>query len=334
MDYLVSILIPVKNTEPYLAECIDSILGQTYLHWEVIAVDDHSTDNSAQILHSYAQKDSRIKTMTNKGIGIISALRRALKASSGDFITRMDSDDIMMPEKIRTMVSDLHRSGPGHLALGKVQYFSARGISNGYKRYEVWLNNLTQKGQNFKERYKECVIPSPCWMLHKEDLFLCGAFNENRYPEDYDLAFRMFASGLRCLACEKVLHLWRDYDTRTSRTSEHYAQNYFLDLKVYYFLKLEWDSNRPLVVWGAGKKGKTVVKLLKKSEIPFYWVCDNPNKIGKEIYGQKLTSYTTIDKLVNPQSIITVSNGKAQKEIRSYLENASQVDMTDFYFFC
>ncbi|WP_297761571.1 glycosyltransferase family 2 protein [uncultured Muriicola sp.] len=334
MNQLVSILIPFKNTELYLPECIASIQGQSYLQWEVIAVDDHSSDNSRQILKSIAEKDPRIKVHSNKGDGIIMAMRTAYSASSGRFITRMDSDDVMKPQKIKTMVSALQMSGPGHIALGKVRYFSASGISNGYRRYEEWLNNLTHTGSNFEERYKECVIPSPCWMLHKEDLDQCGAFNENRYPEDYDLAFRMFTSGLTCLPCDEVLHMWRDYDTRTSRTSEHYAQNYFLDLKVYYFLKLEWDANRPLVIWGAGNKGKTVAKLLRKQKIPFYWVCDNPNKIGKEIYGQILSSYTVIGKMKNPKSIITVANAKAQKQIRSFLEDLSMKDMTDFYFFC
>ncbi len=334
MNQLVSILIPFKNTELFLPECIASIQNQTHLEWEVIAVDDHSSDKSRQILQSCANKDPRIKVLTNTGNGIIMAMRTAYTASSGRFITRMDSDDVMKPEKIRTMVSALQNSGPGKMALGKVRYFSASGISNGYRRYEVWLNNLTHTGRNFEERYKECVIPSPCWMLHREDLDLCGAFNENRYPEDYDLAFRMFAAGLTPIPCEDVLHMWRDYDTRTSRTSEHYAQNYFLDLKVYYFLKLEWDVNRPLVIWGAGNKGKTMAKLFRKQNVPFNWVCDNPNKIGKEIYGQILLSYTAIGTMKKPQSIITVANEKAQKEIRAFMDDHSMKDMTDFFFFC
>jgi UDP-N-acetylmuramoylalanine-D-glutamate ligase len=89
-----------------------------------------------------------------------------------------------------------------------------------------------------------------------------------------------------------------------------------------------------LVIWGAGTKGKKVAKLLRKQKVPFYWVCDNPNKIGKEIYGQILLSYTQIGKMKKPQSIITVANAEAQKQIRSFLEDHSHKDMTDFFFFC
>lgn len=331
---LVSILIPFKNTEAFLVECLQSILDQDYTNWEVIAVNDGSSDASKQLVTSYSVRDPRIKVIDNVGSGIISALRFAYSMSKGSYITRMDSDDIMTPSKLSTLVSLLGTQGKGHVALGKVTYFSASGISNGYKRYEEWLNKLTHSGTNFDERYKECVIPSPCWMVHRDDLDLCGAFENDRYPEDYDLAFRMFGNGLRCIPCSDILHLWRDYDTRTSRTSEHYAQNYFLDIKLFYFLKLDWDTNRPLVIWGAGNKGKTIGKALIKKGISFTWVCDNPNKIGKTIYGVPMMSYLDLKTLHNTQSIITVANEQAQQEIHEFLKNQNQMSMKDYYFFC
>jgi len=331
---LISILIPFKNTAVFLPECLSSIQKQTYEHWEVLAVDDHSDDDSLAILESFAKEDKRFKVIGNKGHGIIMALRNAYAMASGAYVTRMDSDDIMMPNKLEVMLHSLLHSGNGFIALGKVRYFSSRGVSNGYKRYEEWLNSLTHKGSNFSERYKECVIPSPCWMASKEDLEKCGAFDHDLYPEDYDLAFRMFAMGLQCLPCQEVLHLWRDYDTRTSRTSIHYAQNYFLDIKIHYFLKLDWDKERPLVIWGAGTKGKTIAKALSKQKIPFHWMCDNPNKIGRKIYGTTLVSYQEIVQLNRPQSIITVANRQAQLMIRYFFEEQRQVPAQDYFFFC
>jgi glycosyltransferase involved in cell wall biosynthesis len=331
---LVSILIPFKNSSEFLPECLESILNQEYTNWEVIAVNDESTDTSKEIVTQYSALDPRIKVTDNVGSGIIKALRLGYAMSAGGYITRMDSDDIMTPVKLRTLVSLLGTHGKGHIAVGKVCYFSASGISNGYKRYEDWLNRLTDNGANFNERYKECVIPSPCWMVYRDDLDQCGAFENDIYPEDYDLAFRMFENGLQCIPCSDVLHLWRDYATRTSRTSEHYAQNYFLDLKLFYFLKLDWDTKRPLVLWGAGNKGKTIGKALIEKAIPFTWVCDNPNKIGKNIYGVPMLSYLDLKTLHNTQSIITVANEQAQMEIHEFFKNQNQVPMKDYYFFC
>jgi glycosyltransferase involved in cell wall biosynthesis len=330
----VSIIIPFKNTAQYLPECLDSIRNQTYRDWEVLAVNDHSSDKSFDILTSYAQQDERIKIFQNQGHGIIPALQTGYAQCQGNFVTRMDSDDIMKPHRLEVMVNSLLKHGTGHVAVGQVKYFSDRGISNGYERYEAWLNRLTAIGTNFDELYKECVIPSPCWMTYREDFEKCQGFEPNRYPEDYDLTFRFYEHGLTIIPCDQVLHLWRDYDTRTSRTHEHYAQNYFLDIKLYYFLKLNYDPKRPLVVWGAGFKGKKIAKGLKKRNLDFIWLCDNPKKIGKKIYGKQLVHFEALQELNNPQSIITVANEEAQKEIRTYFSDLGQSPMLDYFFFC
>ncbi len=330
----VSICIPFKDTAHFLPECLDSILNQTYQNWEILAVNDHSSDHSFEVLNSYTEKDSRIKVFNNVGVGIIPALRTAYAQSSGEFITRMDSDDIMKPNRLEVMVNSLLASGKWHVAVGQVHYFSDRGISNGYERYEAWLNQLTATGDNYSEIYKECVIPSPCWMVYREDFEACGAFRPDKYPEDYDLTFRFYEKGLKIIPCDEVLHLWRDYDTRTSRTHEHYAQNYFLDIKLHYFLKLDFDENRPLAIWGAGFKGKTIAQKLLEQQSDFTWLCDNPKKIGKKIYGVELVHFKALKDLDNPQSIITVANEDAQKEIRAHFKGLKQQPMHDYFFFC
>ena len=331
---LISILIPFKNTEGFIAECIKSIINQTYINWEAILVDDHSEDESHQIVKNFSNQDSRIKLFNNKGNGIIEALRTAFEYSSGNYITRMDSDDIMASDRLEVMLNSLLKYGKKHLAVGQVKYFRADGVSDGYARYERWINKLTATGSNYSEIYKECVIPSPCWMLHRDDFIACKGFEPNRYPEDYDLAFRFYKAGYKCIPCDKVLLHWRDYSTRTSRTHEHYAINYFLDIKVHYFLDLDYDTSRPLTIWGAGNKGKTVAKLLMEKEVPFYWICDNEKKIGKHIYGQELFKFDHLLQLDNPQSIVTVANEDEQHKIRTYFSNHNMKPMVDYFFFC
>lgn len=330
----VSILMPCKNTSAYLQECLTSISQQNFEAWELIAVDDHSSDSSFAILTEWAMRDPRIRVYSNQGHGIIPALKTAYAKSRGRLITRMDSDDRMSQGRLREMAGQLEGSGSGHIALGLVKYFSSRGISDGYARYEQWLNGLTLKGTNFKEIYKECVIPSPCWMVHRQDLDNCGAFIPERYPEDYDLCFRFYARGLTCLPSSSLLHYWRDYDERTSRTSEHYAQNYFLDLKIDYFLKLDRDVSRPLVLWGAGYKGKHLARHLVDKEIHFHWLCDNPKKIGKKIYGVSLSHFQELRKLEAPQSLVTVANETSQGEIRRFLRSNNEFAEEDAFFFC
>ncbi len=331
---LISILIPFKNTACFITSCLDSILRQSYTNWEIIAVNDHSTDASTTLVASYAHADSRIHMFLNEGTGIISALRTAIKHSKGQLVTRMDSDDIMLSDKLLILSQGLIANGKGFVAVGGVKYFSKAGISNGYKKYEHWLNSLTATGSNYSELYKECVIPSPAWMVFRQDLDECGGFSEDRYPEDYDLTFRFYKAGLKIIPCGVKIHLWRDYPSRTSRTSEHYAQNFFLELKLHYFLSLHYDKDRVLCLWGAGNKGKKLAKELVKKKVAFLWLCDNPKKIDKSIYGKTLKHFNVLQSLQDPQSIITVANDVAQAEIRRFLKNRDLTPMEDYYFFC
>ncbi|BAO77229.1 glycosyltransferase family 2 protein [Winogradskyella sp. PG-2] len=331
---LISILVPFKNTEEYIAECMESILKQSYTNWEAIFVDDNSDDTSYTIVKTFSKQDNRIKPLKNNNSGIISALQTAYKRCKGEYITRMDSDDIMTPNRLKLMLNNLKKHGKMRLAVGQVKYFRADGLSDGFARYEKWLNRLTKTGSNYSEIYKECVIPSPCWMLHRDDFEACDGFNPARYPEDYDLAFRFYKAGYTCIPCNDVLVHWRDYNTRTSRTHVHYAENSFLDLKVHYFLDLNYDASRPLAIWGAGTKGKTLSKILIQLEIPFYWICDNPKKIGKHIYDQELLNFDYLTELNHPQSIVTVANEQAQEDIKLYFKNQNMRSMIDYFFFC
>jgi len=332
--HLVSIIMPVKNTSQFLCECIDSILSQTYQKWELLAVDDTSADNSFKILTEYSEKDNRIKVFKNNGKGIIDALRLAYSKSSGNLITRMDSDDIMTKDKLSVLSSNLLTAGQGNIATGLVQYFSDKELGDGFKSYENWLNSLTLKGNNFTEIYKECVIPSPCWMAYREDLEKCDTFNPNYYPEDYDLVFRFYLNELKPIPCNKILHHWRDYATRTSRTDDNYADNTFIKIKAHYFLKLDYNFDKNLVLWGAGGKGKALAQIFIKKGVKFHWICDNPKKIGKHIYDQEMLSFKELDNIENAQSIVTVANTKAQEEIKRHFKNLDKVANEDYFFFC
>ena len=274
----VSILIPVRNGEQFLEECLVSILNQSFENWELIVVNDHSTDKTEEVLKEYALKDNRICCYNNTGKGIIAALQLAYSKSSGELVTRMDADDIMAPHKIESMVNRLIERGKGYVAVGLIEYFAENGVGEGYFYYQEWLNGLTLRGNNFDEIYKECVIPSPCWMMHRVDFEIIGCFDSEIYPEDYDLVFRMFKHGLKIASVNQVIHHWRDYSTRTSRTDPHYSDNFFLPLKMKYFFEIHHDAKRPLVIWGAGKKAKELAQKLIENNVEFDWATNNLNK--------------------------------------------------------
>jgi len=329
----ISILLPVFNAEKYLSNCLNSILQQTEMDWELLAVNDFSTDHSKQILDNFAKKDSRIQVLQNVEKGIIPALRLAFQNSKGQFITRMDADDEMPAQKLMTLKSMLLEKGKGMVATGCVQYFSETTLGNGYLKYEKWLNDLTIQNNNFSEIYKECVIASPCWMIYREDLIRCGAFEADIYPEDYDLVFRFYENQLKVLGSNEVLHRWRDHSNRSSRTMKQYANNQYFALKLPYFLKLDYDRKRPLVLWGAGKKGKHLARMLQENEVSFHWVCDNEKKWGIELFGTKMTSFLAIKNLENPQLIVAVASPDGQREILDFLEKETNLKRKQIFWF-
>ena len=124
---LVSIITPFKNSSKFLEECLISIINQSYKTWELIMIDDYSNDNSFDIANKIAENDKRIKLYKNKGNkGIIHSLRLGLKKCSGNYITRMDSDDIMHEDKIKELLNSLKKKGKGYVSTSKVKYFSKK----------------------------------------------------------------------------------------------------------------------------------------------------------------------------------------------------------------
>ena len=355
---------PVKNASPFLEACLDSILTQSYANWELRAIDDHSEDGSKTILEKYAEKDERIFVGSNPSRGIIPALRYAFEKSKGDYIHRMDADDLMVGGKLEKLLGILHsrtsqppkggaaahkslsnsikKNKPGHLATGLVEYFREEGpLGDGYQKYTRWLNRLTRKGENFKDIYKECVIPSPCWMIGREDFIRLGAFDADVYPEDYDLCFRFYKAGLKVLGVDEVLHLWRDHAGRSSRTDPNYSDNRFLVLKLRYFLELDFDEGKTLFVWGAGKKGKLLAKMLLEKGVPFRWVSNNVKKQRVPIYGVTVEDFGVLKAVGNAQVIVTVANREEQGEIGVFLGAVAADDrptamssQVRVFFFC
>src|SRR6266850_864483 len=112
---LVSILIPVYNAEAFVAEAIQSALDQTWPAKEIIAVDDGSTDRSAEVLKSFAP---RIRTIEQENRGASAARNRALSEAQGEFIQFLDADDLLAPDKIEIQINRLSEEDPHCVAFG------------------------------------------------------------------------------------------------------------------------------------------------------------------------------------------------------------------------
>ena len=101
----ISVIIPVYNVEKYLGKCLESVKNQTISDWELIAVDDGSSDKSADILRQYAGRDARIKVITQSNSGVSAARNAGLEAAKGDFVCFIDSDDFIHPQMLELLLN-------------------------------------------------------------------------------------------------------------------------------------------------------------------------------------------------------------------------------------
>ena len=189
---LISIILPVYNSSAHLKQALNSILNQSYSNWELIAINDASTDHSQNILKSYAQKSPKIKIFshtTNQGIA--RSLNKALKHAQGQYIARMDSDDIMLPNRLQKQLKYLLKHPQTIVVGGQCQLIDTQDKLIGKKTFPT----------NHQQIYQLAFIRSP--LQHPAIMINTALLPKNfswyhtdQVPaEDLDLYFRLFQYG-------------------------------------------------------------------------------------------------------------------------------------------
>ena len=192
---LISVIVPVYNVEKYLAECVNSIIGQTYKNLEIILVDDGSTDTSGKICDEYAEKDDRVKVIHKENGGQASARNVALDVCKGEYITFVDSDDYVDLQYIDYMYKLLKKYNV-NISGCKLRLLFFNG------NFETQEKELVEKIEP-QEVFFENLLYSKraagqCGYLHKRELFDNLRYREGIIFEDSDLVYKVF------LKCDNV----------------------------------------------------------------------------------------------------------------------------------
>ncbi len=303
---LISILLPYRDAEPWLRECLDSIAAQNMQQFEVLMVNDGSKDHSPHIARDFAALDMRFVALENPQSGLVAANRYGLNQASGTLITRMDADDLMPPGKLELLSSPLLQAGKGHVSTGHVRYFPREELGIGTLHYEQWLNERCQNNDHWKWIWRECVIPSPCWMAYREDLLELYAFEHDIYPDDYELMFRFYRAGFVVLPVNQLCHLWRQHKLRMSRQHEGFKTEAFMRMKLERLYESFDMAARKLYLLGHGKKAKMLVQFLPQGQ-NFQWFSERPKAAGNEIMGYRIYSVNELKFSADALIISTLS---------------------------
>lgn len=198
---VVSVLLPVHNAEKYVAQAIDSILTQTFTDFELIIINDGSIDASLKILTTYAAKDDRIRLIDRENRGLIQTLNEMLQLARGDFLARMDADDISSPDRFANQVEFLRQHSDVVCVGGAYEIIDPEGRV---------VSRVTMPEENAEIQRRilagSTIINHPCAMIRRDALLKIGGYDPTMVTvEDLDMLLRLGEIGRLANLREVVL---------------------------------------------------------------------------------------------------------------------------------
>jgi glycosyltransferase involved in cell wall biosynthesis len=215
MPTTVSVIMAVYNGERYLREAVESILAQTYPDFEVIIIDDGSSDASAGMLEEFARRDDRVRLVRQENIGLTRTLNKAIELSGGELLARMDADDIAMPDRLRRQVEFMQQHPRVVLLGGAYELIDGRGRL--LTRITPPLDDQPLQELALAGRTPIC---HPLAMMRRDAVLKTGGYDESlKVAQDLDLWLRLGEVGeLACLP--DVLLKYRQHEESVSEAKQ------------------------------------------------------------------------------------------------------------------
>ena len=273
----ISVLLPFYQAQRTLAACLESLLTQTERDFEIIAVDDGSTDDGPALVQTYADRDSRIRLLQRPHHGLVAALNTGLGACRGTYVARMDADDIALPQRLERQRAWLEHDPDTDLVGCLAEPVAAHGrLAAGVARYHRWMNALRSNAAMQDNLFVESPMPHPAFFARRSFFLRLWGYRDLPWPEDYDLLLRAAASGACFAKVPEVLLQRGDDGQRLTRTDPRYRRDGMFRAKVHHFVRGPWLRQRSgVVVGGSGGSGRRVATLLRAEGIPVHCLLDN-----------------------------------------------------------
>ena len=331
----VSVLIPCYNAADTIDEALESIAFQTFTDFEVVAVDDGSTDDTLSKIRHWAKKDNRFRVVSNQHNGIIEALNSGLDNCYASIVARMDTDDRAHPERLKYQVEYMERHSEIGLVSSLVSGFPKNQVRQGFQIYIQWLNSLITEADICREIFIESPFPHPSVTFQKELIQRFGGYQENGWAEDYDLWLRLYLAGVRFAKIPEVLLEWREHPGRLTRTDSRYSLENFLRAKAHYLSRGPVVGRDALIIWGAGMTGRRLSKHLVREQVPLVGFVDvDKHKIGRTLRGKPIISreelIATLSIYENPIVLVAVGARGARSLIRGYMTSIGLEEGSDW----
>lgn len=182
IDEKISVLVPIYNEEKHLSQCIQSVVDQKYQNWELILIDDGSTDDSLVIAQNWVEKDERIKLFQQKHAGLCAARNAGIQRSSGEYLFFLDSDDFLADDCLQLLYTNLKKY---HSSIAATNYYE---LGKGYFYFHLTDKNFFAKLYNVRDWFSLMNDVNNgyniVWMCFWGKLFKKSLFKNFIVPED------------------------------------------------------------------------------------------------------------------------------------------------------
>jgi glycosyltransferase involved in cell wall biosynthesis len=327
----VSILLPVRNEEKFLPQALDSIFRQTMQAWELVVVDDGSTDGTSAILDHFSSRDQRVRVLRPEKRGLVPALNAGLDACRAQLVARMDGDDISHPARLQIQTAFLDAHPDVGLVACSFRHFPRHRLKSGMLNYEGWQNGLVTHEAILRDLFVESPFVHPSVMFRKDTVLTVGGYIDSGWAEDYDLWLRLASAGTRFARLTHQLFFWRERPERATRTLCQYTVEAFRACKVHHLKKGFLKNANEVVLAGAGREGRAWSRSLGKVGIRVAcWADIDPRKIGRSLHGAPVISHDEVTAGNGMTVLATVGTRGAREEMRKWAVRAGFMEGKDF----
>ena len=330
MQPLVSILLPAFNAAATLPACLRSVQRQTARHWRCVIVDDGSTDATVDIIGQFAARDDRFEMIATAHQGLVAALNTGLTRCDGQYVARMDADDLMHRDRLVAQLAALAAT-PELVAVGShVRVFPRAHLRDGMRAYERWLNSIDSAERVREDAFVESPVVHPSLLIRHGPLAAFG-YRDQGWPEDYDLVLRLLGAGHEIGVVPRRLLSWRDSRTRRTRTDPSYRLDRITACKAAFLANDFLAERERYVLWGYGETGRALCRaLMAHHKRPSHVVEVHRGRLGNVIHGAPVITPEELSFLRGSRVVVSVAGEEPRRQIRAALRTMGFHERRDF----